>query len=311
MLYSSRLVFGTEQEAVRLFANSSDTSKGGLTIQVGRSIDAQTVHVPQSVLDSCSILGGLLLPGCRIVNADPIVFAIIIEYLHMSSIMDLITFSTPGHLQELTINENPLLSLAKAWHVGDMLRMPDLQNRLFKVYRAYYMQCLEDRLRPPLDPEPLDSKPLDPEPFVYLRDNIGNHTKAEKFIVDFHAGLMQNQAVLKRNDFKLLPNDIAVKIRYRWFELSGRVRKDSLHPELSNDRIAAKDSCYRVTKDDAIVQSDLQIQYLSLWSHETGNSEATDDVSVYDLFAPNLQWNELPPEHSTQAGIFGLLDFAA
>src|SRR5690242_3003091 len=189
----------------------------GLHIQVGRSIDAQTIHIPKSVISSCPALQDLLAPGCRIVNADPAVFAIIIEHLQSISIFGLISCSAPGHLQELTLTDNPLLTFSKAWHIGDMLQMPDLQNAITKIYSNYYTKCLDNDLNLSAPPEPISS-----QPFTYLRDNIGNHTKAEHFLVDFHAGLAKNHPKLKRSEHKLLPTDIARLIRDRWKQLRGR-----------------------------------------------------------------------------------------
>lgn len=89
-------------------------SLSGFTFQVGNSTDAQTVSVPQSVLDYCANLNDLLLPGCRVINADPDVFAIIIEYLQSCIMLEVTDFSRSGQLEELTIHEDPLLNFVKA-----------------------------------------------------------------------------------------------------------------------------------------------------------------------------------------------------
>lgn len=143
-----------------------------------------------------------------------------------------------------------------------MLRKPSLQDKLLRVYRAYYLKCLEERTRYRADVKDAGPKPMEPEPFNYLRNYMGYYSKAEKFLIDFHAGLMQNQRQLKRRDFTLLPPDIGALIRDRWLELCGKVRKDSHHSDLPEDRIAANDSCFRVTEDGAIRHTNLHIQYL-------------------------------------------------
>ncbi|KAH6614181.1 hypothetical protein C7974DRAFT_368373 [Boeremia exigua] len=247
-------IFANKQELTSLLSNDAEAATDGLNIQVGRSIDAQTTKVPQSVLDSNPSLNSLLVPGCRIVNADPAVFAIVIGHLQSASTFGLMSLSAPGHLQELALGDEPLLNFAKAWHIGDMLRMPDLQNRILKVYSTYYMCCLDNGIC-----RSADRKPVDPRPFKYLSDSMGNHTKAERFLIDFHAGSMKNQTELRRDDFKMLPKDIAVKIRYRWQQLTVI---DSDRFELSNDRITARDRTFNVVKNEAIVHSDLQVQYL-------------------------------------------------
>ncbi|KAF9694723.1 hypothetical protein EKO04_007246 [Ascochyta lentis] len=246
-----RLIFGTTQIPA---PDSSDISTSDIDVQVGRSIDAQTIHIPHSVLRSCPALSTLLTPGCRISNADPVIFAIIIEHLECSSILGTFRFNVPGHLQELISGKGALLNFAKAWHVGNMLEMHGLQNKLLEIYRVHYLQCLKDHVH----------LPVDPEPFTYLRDNIGNHTMAERFLVDFHAGLMQTESRFEPKDLGLLPNDIVINMRDRWKELSGQVRKDSLLSELRSDRIAAGSSNYKVSKDDATLHSAMQVQHLCI-----------------------------------------------
>jgi hypothetical protein len=230
-------------------------SLNGFTFQVGNSTDAHTICVPQSVLDYCASLSGLLLPGCRIINADPDVFAIIIEYLQSCIMLGVADFSQSGQLEELTIHEDPLLNFAKAWHVGNMLRMPGLQNRLLQVYRVYYKECLQGQLRPVMKPAA----------FNYLMKNFGSGTKAEKFIIDFHAGLMQNDPKLKRNEFGMLPHNIQANIKTRWVELTGRGprgRRDSAQHDPDNDRIAAGATSYMVMEADATHNDDFRVQYL-------------------------------------------------
>jgi hypothetical protein len=234
----------------------------GFDIQVGRSINAQTIHIPQCLLNLCPVLNTRLVPGCRIANADPAVFATVIGHIQTISEFGLISISAPGRLSQLISGEQSLLNFAKAWHVLDMLRKPTLQEKLLKIYRAHYLKCLKDRVHGEQDPKASESTPLDPDPFVYLRNNVGYHSKAEKFLINFHAGLMRNQKELRRSDFKLLPPEIGALVRDRWLELCGRVRKDSQQSELSYDRIEASDPCYKVTKNEAIQHGDFEIQYV-------------------------------------------------
>ena len=72
---------------------------------------------------------------------------------------------------------------------------------------------------------------------------------------------MQSQTEFKCDNIRLLPTDM-VKIRNRWHELSGRARRDSVHPELSEDRITTRDRIYTSAEDDKIRHNGLQIQYL-------------------------------------------------
>lgn len=260
-----------------------------MNIQVGNSVDARTVYITQSVLRSCRPLSDLT-PGCRITNADPVVFTIIIGYLECSSFLATLRFHAPGNLQELVSGDDPLLKYAKAWHVADMLGMIGLQNKLTAIFRGHYQQCLNNGI----------CLTLSPEPFTYLRDNIGNHTKAEAFLVDFHAGLMQKKLSFKGKDVRLLPNDIANSIRNRWQELSGRVRKDSLHPELTHDRIAAGGAVYNTRKKDATLHSNLQV--MSLCS-STGSWTFTPEPSWHNPYCPvpaRTDWSTTPMSRNRQ-----------
>ena len=236
-------------------ANSRNSlSHGGFSIQVGNSTDAQTVVIPQTVLDHSRVLLGLLQPYCRIINADASIFSIIIEYLHSCITLGIMDFSTSGQLRELTIHEHSLLNFAKAWHVGDMLRMPGLKNRLIQVFRAFYMRCLQTQRRPTMRPEA----------FIYIRRHLGKGSKAERFIVDFLAGLMQRDPNLKRNDFRLLHRSVQVAIRDRWIELTGRGlkgRRDSAQHNLDNDRIISGATSYQDTPGEVARHADFRIQY--------------------------------------------------
>ena len=136
-----------------------------------------------------------------------------------------------------------------------MLRMPGLQNRHPQVYRVYYKDCLQGQLRPAMKPRA----------FIFLMKNFGSGTKAEKFIVDFHAGLMQKDPKLKRNDFRLLPHNIQANIKTRWIELTGRGfrgRRDSAQHDPDNDRIAAGATGCQVTEADVTRNDDFRVQYL-------------------------------------------------
>ncbi|KAF3044000.1 hypothetical protein E8E12_005605 [Didymella heteroderae] len=239
-------------------ASNSDKSTDGFDVQVGRSTNAQTVHIPQYVLSLCPDLSNRLVPGCRIVNADPVVFAIIIEHLQPISVFGMLSINGSGCLSKLISSEEPMLNFVKAWHILDMLRKPMVQDQLLKIYRTYYMKCLQDRLhcRLPLEPNPLIS-----EPFIYLRNNVGNHSKAEKFLIDFHAGQLRDRKELKPSDFESSPPDIEVLIRDRWLELCGRVKKDSYQSDFDHDRIAAGDTCYKIKQNEAIEHGTFQVQF--------------------------------------------------
>ncbi|KAF3044909.1 hypothetical protein E8E11_003662 [Didymella keratinophila] len=275
-MFNLRALEGTRQELAALLSGSSYAGTDGFDIQVGRSINARTVRIPLDVLDLCPTLNDHLIPGCRIVNADPVVLAIVIEHLQTISVFGFMSISASGRQSNLASGKQSLLKFAKTWHVLDMLRMPELQNKLLEIYRRYYLKCLK-RVRHQL--QPLESTPLDSEPYVYLRNNLGNHSKAEKFLVDFHAGLMRYQRQLRLSDLSLLPPDIRDLITDRWLQLCGRARKDSHQSHFNHDRIAAGNPCYKVTQNEAIEHSVFQIQLSPLINSAV-------DTSGYDTDMP-------------------------
>lgn len=225
------------------------------------------------MLDLCSTLNDRLIPGCRIVNADHVVLATVIEHLQITSVSSLMSVSASGRLSNLVSGEQSLLNFAKARHVFDMLRMPALQNKLLKIYRRHYLTCLK-RVRH--GRQSSEQKPLDSEPFVYLRDNLGYHSKAEKFLIDFHAGLMRYQRQLRLSDSRSLLSDIRDLITNRWLQICGRARKDSHQSDFHHDRKAIGDPYYKITRNEAIEYSIFQIQYLN---GESGHK--------FDLNPPN------------------------
>jgi hypothetical protein len=100
--------------------------------------------------------------------------------------------------------------------------MPELQDKLLKIYRRYYLTCLE-RVRHHLQTS--EPKLFASKLFVCLRDKLGHRGKAEKFLIGFHAGLMRHQKRLKPSDFRSLPSDVRDLITDHWLQLCSRPGK--------------------------------------------------------------------------------------
>ncbi|RMZ72495.1 hypothetical protein GMOD_00007489 [Pyrenophora seminiperda CCB06] len=158
----------------------------------------------------CPVLRRTVVQGCYILNADPTVFAIILDYLESQRVLQRLrrnTFqrSAQNPLERLAAGGDPMLKLAKAWHIADMLLLRPLQNKLVGMYRVIYLEHLKSRTQ----------VRLEPELFEYLKDYMGMHTMIEKFIIDFHAGLVRLEGVFSAEALKPLPSDIATSLKRR------------------------------------------------------------------------------------------------
>ncbi|KAF7680645.1 hypothetical protein GT037_002296 [Alternaria burnsii] len=107
-----------------------------------------------------------------------------------------------------------MLKLAKAWHLADMLDDMQLQNKLIDVYRILYLELLNANTK----------IPLDYEAFVYLEFNLGTHTKMEKFMIDFFAGLSRYTGDFSAQELLPLRPDVsrALKLRRAQLVVQGR-----------------------------------------------------------------------------------------
>ncbi|CAO2654624.1 Nn.00g113570.m01.CDS01 [Neocucurbitaria sp. VM-36] len=108
-------------------------------------------------------------------------------------------------LQQLIGSSDQMLKFVKAWHLGDMLDLIVLQNEIVDTFSTFYEKLLRDRVR----------MPLCHEPFEYLRDHIGNHTKAEIFLIDFYAGLARYGGLFRAEELRQIPKDICQTLRQR------------------------------------------------------------------------------------------------
>lgn len=213
----------------------------GMTIQVGDS-PTRTVHIPESVLNAHPMLSRSLSDGSTIINTDPVVFEIALEYLSRHTFLGKVRPLARCPLEKLVGGSDMMLKLAKAWHLAAMLELPRMQNKLIDVFSASYRHFVESRIQ----------VPLCREPFNYLRDHMGHYSKCEKFMVDFHAGLARRKGKLKPEELKHLPDDVARVLQQRRAYLAVR--------GIQSDRVARGDSSFKTHKSDRTVPVTLHVR---------------------------------------------------
>jgi hypothetical protein len=248
------------------------SSSNGIEVRVGRLPHACSVHIPRSALKACPVLRARLVQGYKVMNADPVVFEIILDYLDCSSLLGLLRPSARSPLTQLTGSSGKMLKLAKAWHLADMLDDMQLQNKLVDTYRVLYLELLNAR----------EKIPLEHEPFVYLQDSIGTHTKIEKFIIDFFAGLTRYTCDFSAEELLPFRHDIAQSLKLRRAQLVVQKR--------SGDMIASGSTCFHVSKLDKTRHATLHVIIptrvpsgtdLNSLSSQRGCSASTLSSSVY------------------------------
>lgn len=195
--------------------------------------------------------------GVTIVNTDSIIFEIALEYLNQMTFLGKLQLNTRSPFEKLIGSSDTMLKLAKAWHLGEMLDLPQMQNRLIVTFSAYYRRFLEIHMR----------MPLSREPFEHLRNNMGYHTRCEKFMIEFYAGLARHGDDFRKKDLAGMSEDLVKEIRYMRNNISAQ--------RILGDRIAQGDTCFKVSKDDNTQRVPLRV--LSLPS-PSGSLSATPVV---------------------------------
>jgi hypothetical protein len=174
-------------------------------------------------------------------NADAIVFEVVLEYLDSSGLWGQLRRNVRDPLTQLTSGCDRMLKLAKAWHLADMLDDMRLQNKLIDAYRVLYLELLNAHTR----------IPLDHEPFLYLESHLGTHTKIEKFVIDFFAGLARYTGGFSTEELLPFRHDVAQALKVRHAQLVVRGK--------SGDLIATGNTCFNVTKLDATRHTPLHV----------------------------------------------------
>ena len=186
------------------------------------------IHIPHSVIHICPVLASRLSPRCRIYNVNPSIFQCLIKQLklistYVSTFEQAQWLSTTGHLRDLTSSFDPCQAFVRAWHLGGMLRLPNLQNDITKVF---YNSCVNFLNRCSGSPTLIN-----PAPFMYLTTKCGRGTKAELFLFDFYADFMRNPGT-PQDLFQNLPMFVRLGITNSGYQ--GRMR-DGIGP--SGERV--------------------------------------------------------------------------
>lgn len=176
-----------------------------ISILVGEGSATQNIQIPRKAMKACRYFQEKLEDGSRIPKVDPKIFQVVIDYLSTSVISkargaDIVVFKT-------LFEENALLNFAKAWVLGHEFELPEIQNRLVDAYSKWYTKLLLAR----------NSVKPSAAAFAWLRDHVANHTPAEKFLVDFAAGMRRYKDIRWATDVNNdLPQDIATYIDDRF-----------------------------------------------------------------------------------------------
>jgi hypothetical protein len=212
-----------------------------IEVRVGKLPDASFIHIPRSALNACPVLRARLIQGCRITNTDAVIFQIILDYLGSSGLLRRLQANARNPLTQLTSSSGMMLNLAKAWHLADMLDDVRLQNKLIDTYRTFYLKLLHARAKPPLEHEP----------FKYLEDHIGTHTKIEKFMIDFFAGLIRFSGDFSAAELLPFRPDVVQALKLR--------RAQLVVLRSSEDMIATGSICFNVSRADDTRHTTLHI----------------------------------------------------
>jgi hypothetical protein len=212
-----------------------------IEVRVGKLPCASFIHITRSALNACPVLRARLVQGCRITNTDVVIFEIILESLGSNDLLQRLRRDARNPLTQLTGSCDMMLNLAKAWHLADMIDDVRLQNKLVDTYRTFYLELLHARAKPPLEHEP----------FKYLEDHIGTHTKIEKFMIDFFAGLSRFTGDFSAAELLPFRPDVAQALKLR--------RAHLVVLRSSEDMIATGSTCFNVSRADDTTHATLHI----------------------------------------------------
>jgi hypothetical protein len=213
----------------------------GVNVYIGKPPHTQVMRVSQAALGAVPVLRERLSEGVTIINTDPAIFAIALQYIGHVGFMARLQPVLHGPLGNLVSGSNIMLKLAKAWHLAHMLELPRMQNKLIDTFSIYYRQSVYRGIL----------IPLCKKPFKYLRDHMGSYTRCEKFLIDFHAGLTRNGRGYSSEELEQLPRDIARELEAR--------RADMLVRHTASDRIRRGENCFYVSYTDDTRRVALQV----------------------------------------------------
>ncbi|KAF1919685.1 hypothetical protein BDU57DRAFT_512900 [Ampelomyces quisqualis] len=209
----------------------------GIHVHIGKPPLTRRLHISRAALRANSVLRDRLSDEATIINTDPIIFEIALQYVEQNTFLGI----SRNPFDDLIGGSDMMLKLVKAWHLGQMLKLPQMQNKLIDTFSACYRQFLEVRMR----------MPLSQEAFNYLRVHTGYYTRCEKFLIDFHAGLACHGGAFRTEELEQLPRDIADELQRRYEDLTAR--------RIVGDRIAHGDNYFKVSGADNTLRATLQV----------------------------------------------------
>jgi hypothetical protein len=222
--------------------NFLSDSQDGIQIYIGKPPRTQMVYIPHETLGAFSVLHDRLSEGVTILNTDPEIFKIVMEHVEYTGLLAILQSGLYSSLGHLVNGSNMLLNLAMAWHLAHMLELPRLQNQLIDTFSVCYRRFTYRYIQ----------IPLCAKPFQYLREHMGSHTKCEKFLVDFYAGLANSGRSFRREELMHLPQDIARELQAR--------RIDLIVSFTASDRILrSRQNCFHITFPDNTQRVTLQV----------------------------------------------------
>lgn len=240
-----RVSLGSRYNPFSVAFGFSDTDyslpTNGFDVYIGRPPRSHVVHISQAALRGAPALRENVKGGSIITNTDYIVFEIAMEHIEQSGFLGKMRPVASNPFEKLIGSSDMMLKLTKAWHLGHMLGLPQMQNKLIDTFSACYRQFLETRMR----------MPLSPEPFEYLRDHLGYYTICEKFMILFYAGLARHGGEFRSEELEQLPKDIAKELQYQRAYLSKRT--------IANDQIAQGHVEFKVIHYDKTMRSTLHV----------------------------------------------------
>ncbi|KAJ4301767.1 hypothetical protein N0V90_003861 [Kalmusia sp. IMI 367209] len=224
----------TDGQAERLSVKTKSIDTG-ISVRIGEDKCAEEIFIPQAAMNACPYFKEVLEQDACLPYVEPGIFHVVIDFLSMSFIEKMTGVDSTA-FAPLLEDDDALLCFAKTWSLGHELELPDLQNKLVDVYSQFYAKLLTSRERNHIMPSA--------EAFAWIRDHIANHTPAEKFLVDFVAGMRRLYDGTSSDT--ILDQDIAGYIEMRWGLIADLGDKA--------DRILSNDPIYKVSKKDKHVQ---------------------------------------------------------
>jgi hypothetical protein len=216
------------------------TPADGINVRVGKTPHAQTVHISRAALRTAPVLRRLF-EGVRIINTDPIIFTVAMQYIEKSGFFARMQPFGSNPCDQLIDSEDMMLNLAKSWHLGYMLDLPKMQNKVIDTRIVCYRQSLKSGIR---------VLPCQ-ESFNHLRLYVGYRTKCERILFDFYAGLAFHGEDFRPEELEQLPRDIAQ-------ELQQRRARMAVDKKLANC-LARSNEEYKVSAADNTLPSTLHV----------------------------------------------------